>query len=62
MLTGEVADGDGNAGDGDEAEIVEGVEVADDVGEWRVAINDGVLWLGGGSDVCVHLVQSLISL
>ena len=36
--TGEVADGDGDAGDGGESEIVEGAEVADDSGEGRVPI------------------------
>lgn len=54
-MTGKVTDGDGNAGDGDEAEVIEGVEVADDVGEWRVAIYYGVLWLRRRCDVCVHL-------
>lgn len=62
VLTGEVADGDGNAGDCDESEIVEGVEVADDFGERRVAINDWVLWLRRCSDVCVHLSSFLLSL
>ena len=37
-VTGEVADGDGDAGDGDEAEVVEGVEVSNDSGERRVPI------------------------
>jgi len=55
VLTGEVADGDGNAGDGDESEIIESVEVADDFGEGRVAINDRVLWFRRCSDICVHL-------
>lgn len=61
VLTGEVADGDGNAGDCDESEIVEGVEVADDFGEGRVTINDRVLWLRRCSDVCVHLSSFLLS-
>lgn len=60
VLTGEIADGDRNAGDGDESEIVEGVEVADDFGERRVAINDWVLWLRRCSDVCVHLSSFLL--
>lgn len=36
--TGEVADGDGDAGDGGESKIVEGAEIADDSGEGRVPI------------------------
>jgi len=55
VLTGEVADGDGNAGDGDESEIIESAEVADDFGEGWVAINHRVLWFRRCSDVCVHL-------
>lgn len=55
MFTGEIADGDGNTGDGNETEIIEGIEVSDDGGEWRVAIDDWVLWFCGCCDVCVHL-------
>lgn len=35
---GEVADGDGDAGDGGEAKIVEGAEISDNSGEGRVPI------------------------
>lgn len=54
VSTREVADGDGDAGDGDETEVVEGAEIADDCGEGRVPIYDWVLGLGGGCDVGVH--------
>lgn len=44
--TGEISDGDGNAGDGDETKVIESVEIADDFGEWRVPIYYWVLRLG----------------
>jgi hypothetical protein len=44
MFTGEITDGDGNASDGSETEIIEGIEISDDGGERRVAINDWVFW------------------
>lgn len=56
--TGEVADGDGDAGDGDEAEVVESAEVSDDFGEGRVPIYHRVLWLRRRCDVCVHFCNA----
>lgn len=56
--TGEVADDDGDASDGGETEVIEGVEVADHRGEWWVSINNWVLWLLRGCDVCVHSVAA----
>lgn len=56
--TGEVADGDGDAGDGDETEVVESAEVSDDFGEGRVPINHRVLWLRRRCDVCVHFCNA----
>jgi hypothetical protein len=44
MVTGKIADGDGNAGDGGETKVIESVEVSDDGCEWWVAINDWVFW------------------
>lgn len=54
-VTGEVADGDGNAGNGSETEVIEGVEIANDFGERRVSIYNWVLWFGRSCYVCVHL-------
>lgn len=56
--TGEVADDDGDASDGGETEVIEGVEVADHRGEWWVSIYNWVLWLLRGCDVCVHSVAA----
>lgn len=54
MLTREIADGDGDAGDGRETEVIESAEIADDFSKSRVPINDWVLWLLQGSDVSIH--------
>lgn len=52
--TGEVADCDGDAGDGEEAKVVEGAEIGDGRGEGRVPVDHRVLRLRGRSDVRVH--------
>ena len=44
-MTEEVADGDGDADDGEEAEVVESVEVDDGLGEERVAVYYRILRL-----------------
>lgn len=54
-VTGEVADDDGDAGEGGEAEVVEGVEIGDGLGERRIAINHGVLRLRRRRNVSVHI-------
>lgn len=59
--TGEVADDDGDAGDGGETEVIEGVEVADHRGEWWVSIYNWVLWLLRGCDVRVHSVAACVN-
>lgn len=56
--TGKITDGDGNAGDGDETEVIESVEIADDFSEWRVPIYYWVLWLGRRCNIGIHLVFS----
>lgn len=56
--TGEVADGNGNAGDGCEAEVIEGVEIGDGCSERRVSIYDWVLRLCRRCDVRIHLSSS----
>lgn len=43
--TGKVSDDDGDAGDGGETEVVEGIEIADRLGEWRIPIYHRVLRL-----------------
>lgn len=55
--TGEVANGDGDGGDGGEAHVVERREVADHLGEGRVPIHHRVLRLSRGGDVGVHRVE-----
>lgn len=54
ILTGEISDSDGDAGDGEESEVVEGAKVSDDFGERRVPIKHWVLRLRRRCDVCVH--------
>jgi hypothetical protein len=55
--TGEVANGDGDGGDGGEAHVVERGEVADHLGEGRVPIHHRVLRLRRRGDVRVHRVE-----
>lgn len=59
--TGEVADDDGDTGDGGEAEVVEGVEIGDGLCEWRITIYDRILRLRRRRDVSVHVSPSLLS-
>lgn len=54
ISTREVADSNGDTGDGDETEVVEGAEIANNSGEGRVPIYDRVFGLGGGCDISVH--------
>lgn len=61
-LTGEVADGDGDAGDGDEAAVVEEVEIGDGLREGRVPIHHRILRLRHRCDVRIHLSLFLCSL
>jgi len=55
--TGEVANGDGDGGDGGEAHVVERGEVADHLGEGRVPIHHRVLRLRRRGDVRIHRVE-----
>lgn len=57
-MTGKVSDGDGDAGDGGESKVIEGVEIGDGFGEGRIAIYDWILRLSRCSNVCVHLFAS----
>lgn len=43
--TGKIADGDGNACNGGETEIIQGVEVGNGLGKRRIPIYDGVFRL-----------------
>jgi hypothetical protein len=52
--TGEVADGNGDGGDGGEADVVERREVADHLSEGRVPVQHRVLRLRRRGDVRVH--------
>lgn len=54
-LTGEVADGNGDAGDGEEAAVVEEVEIGDGLREGRVPIHHRILRLRHRCDVRIHL-------
>lgn len=56
--TREVANGDGNTGNCDEAKVIEGAEVTNDCGKRRVPIYHWVLWLRRCCDICVHLSRS----
>lgn len=60
--TGEVADGDGDAGDGNETKVIESVEVSDGLGERRVPIYYRILWLRRCCYVCIHFISPLSSL
>lgn len=52
--TGEVANGDGDDGDGGEVDVVRRREVANHLGEGWVAVHHRVLWLHRRGDVRVH--------
>lgn len=60
-VTGEVADGDGDAADGDEAKIIESIEVGNGLGEGRIPIYYRILRLCRCCDVCVHLLSFSLS-
>lgn len=55
MSTGEITDGDGDAGDGGESEVVEGAEIGHRLRERRVPVDHRVLGLHRRSDVGIHL-------
>ena len=56
-VTGEVADRDGDAADGDEAKVIESIEVGDGLGEGRIPIYYRILRLCRCCYVCVHLLS-----
>lgn len=57
--TGEIADGDGDAGDGNEAKVIESVKVSDGLSEGWIPIYNRIFWLRRCCYICIHLSRPI---